>query len=83
MEDIFWSEVIGLERRLCVSTLSREAFEDNELENIGNDFGYFIYEIDDRSRSAGILVLAKAASEEAAMRLVDLFRTSRLCIAPC
>ncbi len=44
---------------------------------MGGDYGYFIYEMDSDKPNAGIEVIAKAASEEAALRLYELL-TGRL-----
>jgi hypothetical protein len=72
MEDLYWSAPLGANRTLCVSTLSQNAFQESEVEGLGGDFGYFVYEVDERPRSAGIQVLAKAASEDAAVRLAQI-----------
>jgi hypothetical protein len=40
---------------------------------LGDDTGYFIYEYDAGQPSAGIEILAKAVSYEAAVRLVDIY----------
>jgi hypothetical protein len=39
----------------------------------GDDFGYFIYEYSLRQPHAGLEVLAKAASYDAALRLADIY----------
>lgn len=65
-----WYVRISETRCLCVSPLSAATVQENDTDNLGSEAGYFIYEADD---AAGISILGKAASEEAAMRLVDIF----------
>jgi hypothetical protein len=78
MDDLIWSARISATRRICVSPLSSPTVQENgAAENLGGDLGYFIYEIDEAHRASGISILGKAASEEAAMRLVDIFLASR------
>lgn len=60
-------------RELCVSPLSLDAFQENGAYALGDDSGYFIYEYDARKPSSGIEILAKAASYDAAMRLIDIY----------
>jgi hypothetical protein len=76
MDDLVWCTRISASRRLCVSPLSVATIQENDPENLGSAAGYFIYEVDERPGSAGISILGKAASEEAAMRLVDIFLAS-------
>lgn len=72
MDDLYWSAQLSSGKRLCVSPLSRETIQENEIENLGNDLGYFIYCFDETKPAAGIEILGKAASEDAAMRLAEL-----------
>jgi hypothetical protein len=72
-DDIFLCAPLGDGREICLSPLSRQTFEQNQLYAFGDDCGYFIYEFDSNQPSAGIQVLAKAASYDAALRLVDIF----------
>lgn len=60
-----------------MSPLSSATIRESGAASLGDDTGYFIYEVDDGKVTAGIQVLGKAASEEAAMRLVDIFLASR------
>jgi len=60
-------------KEVCVSPLSIDAFEDNHAYALGDDTGYFIYEIDSQRPSSGIEILGKAISYEAALRLVDIY----------
>jgi hypothetical protein len=59
-------------RELRVSPISLDAYEANEAQTLGDDTGYFIYEFDPGAADRGIEVLAKAASYDAAMRLIDM-----------
>lgn len=79
MENLSLSASIGDGREICISPISRETFELSELDALGDDCGYFIYEVDAGRPSAGIEILAKVASYEAALRLLDIFcRASQL-----
>ena len=73
MDSFLFSSVLPDGREICVSAVSRDAFEANRAESLGDDTGYFIYEHDFRHPGAGIEILAKAASVDAAIRLVDIF----------
>ena len=72
MDDLCWFATLGANRTLCVSTLSQSILQEAEIQGLGDDFGYFVYEMDERPRSAGIQVLAKLASEDAAVRLAEI-----------
>jgi hypothetical protein len=76
MGDLVWCTKIGPTRHICVSTLSSVTIQESGATDLGDDAGYFIYEVEDGGRAGGIQVLGKAASEEAAMRLVDIFLAS-------
>lgn len=73
MDDLLWCVKISETRSLCVSPLSPATVHENGADNLGSDAGYFIYEVENGPASAGIAILGKAASEEAAARLVDIF----------
>src|SRR4051812_11697934 len=60
-------------RNVCIARISSDAFEASNAHTLGDDTGYFIYELDERQQEAGIEVLAKAASYDAAVRLIDIF----------
>jgi len=77
MDDLIWRARITPTRCICVSPLSSLTIQESGTDNLGGDSGYFIYEVDEGPQSAGIQVLGKAASEEAAMRLVDIFLSRR------
>lgn len=61
-------------RSICLSTLARDTVQEGEAAHLG-DSGLFIYEVDKRPGAGGINILAKAASLEAAFRLVDIWRS--------
>jgi hypothetical protein len=77
MEDVFLSAETGGGRIVCLSTLSAKAYRDSGGRGLGGDVGYFVYEVDVDSPQAGLSVLAKAASVEAAMRLFELLTDGR------
>lgn len=65
-------------RRIAIAPVSIDAFEDNNAHSLGDDSGYFIYEVNTKRQSSGIEILAKAASYDAAMRLADIMASGRL-----
>jgi hypothetical protein len=71
MEDIFLSTEIGNSKRICISSISHKTYRSCVGSGLGGDMGYFVYETDDSCPDAGISVLAKAASFDAAMRLFE------------
>lgn len=77
MDDLLWCTRISATRQLCVSALSPVTVQENEIENLGSGHGYFIYEVEEGRTAGGISILGKAASEEAAMRLVNIFLSAR------
>jgi len=64
-------------REICVSPISRDTFEDNAAYSLGDDHGYFIFEMDEHQPAAGIEILGKAVSYDAAVRLVEIFMAAR------
>ena len=83
-DDLFVVDRLDQYRSICISTLAKRTVFEAEAAHLG-DHGYFIYEVDERPNSAGVLILAKVASLEAAFRLIDLWRdripTHRLTIS--
>lgn len=73
MENLSLSALIEEGREICLSPISRQTFDASELDTLGDDCGYFIYEVDPNRPNAGIEILAKVASYEAALRLIDIF----------
>lgn len=57
---------------ICLSPLSRQTYRMAGGKGLGGEYGYFIYEIDERHPQAGIEVIAKAKSTDAALRLYDM-----------
>jgi len=74
-DDLFLIERIGKNKALCLSTLARSTVDEAEGAHMGGDRGYFIYEVDE-SKNDGLVILAKAASVEAAHRLIEIWRGS-------
>jgi hypothetical protein len=64
-------------REVCVAPVSSDAFQANGAQSLGDDSGYFIYEYDERQAGTGIEILGKAASYDAAMRIIDIFLSVR------
>jgi hypothetical protein len=76
MEDEFFVATrIDEHRSLSISSISRKTYLEAGAEFFPSDRGYFICEHDTRQPQAGLSVLAKVASLEAAYRLVELWRT--------
>jgi hypothetical protein len=73
MQNILFSAQLSDGRQVCVAPVSTDAFEANCAYCLGDDSGYFIYEIDNSRPETGIEILAKAVSYDAAIRLVDIF----------
>ena len=73
MRELFLCETLPDGRQFCVAPLSRDTFEANQAYDLGDDAGYFIYEYDTGNPHAGIEILGKAASWEAAVRLMDIY----------
>lgn len=77
MDDLYVVDRIDEFRSICISTLAKTTIHNAEVSNLGDDNGYFIYEVDERPILGGIIVLAKAASEEAAQRLAEMWSMSK------
>ena len=71
-DDLYFETRIDEHRLICVSPLASSSLEGNDVQHLGNSSGYYIYEVDERPLLGGIIVLAKACSSEAAMRLVEV-----------
>ena len=71
-EDLFLAQRIDNYRMLCVSSLARKTVYDADVEHLGADTGYFVYEVDDRPDVGGLHILAKVASVDAASRLIEI-----------
>jgi len=73
MREFLFSTKLPDGREVCIAPISVDAFEDNAAYNLGDDSGYFIYEYDSERSASGIEILAKTASYDAAMRIIDIF----------
>jgi hypothetical protein len=82
MTDFCFSVRLSDKRELCLAPISREAFEANEAHALGDDYGYFIYEFDTEHPAAGIEILGKALSYEAALRLIDIYMSAATSTMP-
>lgn len=82
MRELVFSARLSDGRDICVAPLSRDTFENNKAFSLGDDCGYFIYEIDLRIPQSGIEILGKAVSYEAALRLVDIFLGAGQSLSP-
>lgn len=80
MEDIFLSaEIDG--RTVCVSPIAKRTYLEAGGKGLGGDYGYFLYEYQSDNESAGIEILAKAKSIDAALRLFDMLTAPRAVLA--
>jgi hypothetical protein len=63
-------------REVFLSEIYDGALAANHAYDLGDDHGYFICEVDKTMPHAGIEVLGKVASYDAALRLAELFRSA-------
>lgn len=73
MTDRFFSVNLPDGRAVCISPLADATYYATEARDLGDADGYFIYEYKRAVPHAGIEVLAKAASYDAAMRLAEIY----------
>ena len=73
-DDLLAIERLDNYRSICISALARATVHELEAEHLGGDGGYFICEVDESPAGGGISILAKAASWDAACRLIDIWR---------
>lgn len=73
MEDILASIDLGNGRSVHLAALAKATIEDAGAEHLGHQ-GYFLFEAVDSPGHKGINILGKAASFDAAMRLIDVFK---------
>ena len=76
MEDVFLSTPLANDRLLCISPLSAQTYKESGGKGLGGDFGYFVYEVDTTRPQAGVEVIAKAASLDAALRLYEIIEAA-------
>lgn len=72
MDDVFLTARIDNRRSICISPLPAKTYREAGGKGLGGEFGYFIYETDTACPNAGIEVIGKAASLEAALRLFEV-----------
>ena len=73
MDNFLFSARFPDGREVCIAPVSSDAFDQNETDSLGDDSGYFIFEYDANRPASGIEILGKAASYDAALRLIDIF----------
>lgn len=73
MKQFLFSARLPDGNEVCIAPVSADVFNDNDVDSLGDDTGYFIYEYDPQRSETGIEILAKAASYEAAIRITDIF----------
>jgi hypothetical protein len=71
MDDILASSDLGDGRSMHVASLARETILESQAEHLGFH-GYFLFETSDTPGVAGVNILGKVASFDAAMRLIEL-----------
>lgn len=75
MRDVILTIYADDSRQVFLSEVSDDDLADEYAYDLGDDHGYFICELDLRQPLAGVEVLGKAASYEAALRLVELYNS--------
>lgn len=76
MDDVFLTARIDNRRSICISPLPAKIYKEAGGKGLGGEFGYFIYETDAACPDAGIEIIGKAASLEAALRLFEVILRS-------
>jgi hypothetical protein len=76
MDDLFLRARLSGTREVCISPLPAKTYREAGARGLGGELGYFIYEIDTANPSAGVEVMGKAASVDAALRIFDIIRKS-------
>jgi len=72
MDDVFLTARIDATKSVCISPLPAKTYKEAGGKGLGGEYGYFIYEVDAAHPNAGIEVIGKAASVEAALRIFEL-----------
>jgi hypothetical protein len=72
MDQILASANLSSGKSIHVAALARQTIIDADAQHLGFS-GYFLFECTHTATANGITVLGKAASIEAALRLVDLW----------
>ena len=76
MTDAFFRIALGPHHYMCVSPLDEEVLTAAEVDGLGDEFGYFVYESTGARGTAYIEVLAKCPTYEAAIRLLEFLAPS-------
>lgn len=69
MFDYYWTKQIDNSVSLSIAPIIDQDFDESLKEILLDDYGYFLFKNDKRTPSAGIEILAKFASEEAASEM--------------
>jgi hypothetical protein len=77
MDDLNLTVRLGESLTLCIAPLPARTYKEAQAKGLGGEFGYFIFEVDESCPDAGISVIGKAASADAALRLFDLLIVAR------
>jgi hypothetical protein len=73
MDDVFLTaQIADSTRSVCISPLPAKTYKEAGGKGLGGEYGYFIYEVDSAHPNAGVEVIGKAASIDAALRLFEL-----------
>jgi hypothetical protein len=75
MSDFYFSVNIDAERVLCVAPLTDRRISMSG-ERLQDSSGYFLYEQHGSGEGASIEIIAKVLTEDAALRLRDMFQMS-------
>lgn len=75
MEDSFFYQRLSAEHFICISPLSKHILMALQVDGLGDQFGYFVYESADGSPRGCTKILAKCESYESASRLIELYNT--------
>ena len=75
MDDSFFYRRLAAKHFICISPLSKELLNDLQVDGLGDEFGYFVYESADGTPRGCMNVLAKCDGYEAAYRLIELYRS--------
>ena len=72
-DDFLLVENIDQYRSICISPLARETLQECDAATLGSEFGYFLYEVNEKPNSGGITLLGKVASLDAAFRIAEIW----------
>lgn len=76
MEDVVLSVRVGENRTVSIAPLPKKTYRESAAKGLGGEYGYFIFETYDSTPDAGINVIGKAASIDAAYQLFDLIKAA-------